>query len=197
MGRAEQVLADDLELVSRARSKDAEAIQTLILRYQDRVYNTAYRMMGDRGLAEDVAQEVFLKAFKALKKFKGNSSFSTWLYRITVNACTSEWRKASARKRGRELSLSHPNPDGASAGFDPPGGGEDPSASAEREERSRAVHEAIQELEEDFRTVVVLRDIEGFSYEEIADIIDCPLGTVRSRLHRARNDLKEKLKNLL
>jgi RNA polymerase sigma-70 factor (ECF subfamily) len=144
-----------------------------------------------------VAQEVFLKAFKALRKFKGKSSFSTWLYRITVNACTSEWRKASARKRGREYSLNTPNPDGESAGFDPPGGNDDPSASAEREERARAVHEAIQELEEEFRTVVVLRDIDGFSYEEIADIIDCPLGTVRSRLHRARSDLKEKLKNLL
>ncbi len=196
MESVEQVLRDDMQLVSRARGRDVEAFQTLVLRYQDRVFNTAYRFTGDRGLAEDITQEAFFKAYKGLKKFKGKSSFSTWLYRITVNACTSEWRKSAARKRGNEIPF--PGSGGGEPGrpFDPPAEESDPADAAERKEKSALVQEAIASLEDDFRIVVILRDIEGFSYEEIADILDRPVGTVRSRLHRARGDLKEKLKAL-
>jgi RNA polymerase sigma-70 factor (ECF subfamily) len=197
MTQTEQVRSDDLKLVTRAQNRDAEAFQTLVLRYQDRVYNTAYRLTGDRTLAEDITQEVFFKAFKALKKFQGKSSFSTWLYRIAVNACTSEWRKAGAQKRGKEVPFPSPGDDPEGPRWEPAGESENPGEQAERSERNVLVQKAIEDLEEDYRTVVVLRDIEGFSYEEIADIIERPVGTVRSRLHRARSELKEKLKNLI
>lgn len=197
MTQTEQVLHDDLALVTRAQGRDAEAFQTLVLRYQDRVYNTAFRLTGDRALAEDLTQEVFLKAFKAMKKFKAKSSFSTWLYRITVNACTSEWRRASAQKRGKELPFPQGPEDGSGGRWEPPSPDGDPRAAAERKERNLLIQKAIESLDEDSRLVVVLRDIEGFSYEEIADIIERPVGTVRSRLHRARCDLREKLKSLI
>ncbi|MHC4598530.1 MAG: RNA polymerase sigma factor [Planctomycetota bacterium] len=197
MTQTEQVRNDDLQLVTRAQGRDAEAFQTLVLRYQDRVYNTAYRLTGDRTLAEDLTQEVFFKAFKALKKFKGKSSFSTWLYRITVNACTSEWRKAGAQKRGKEVPFPSGGDDADGPQWEPAGEGGNPGEQAERVERNTMVQKAIENLENDYRTVVVLRDIEGFSYEEIAEIIERPVGTVRSRLHRARSELKEKLKNLI
>jgi len=197
MARTEQVSSDDLQLVQRAQARDAEAFQTLVLRYQDRVFNTAFRLTGERGLAEDLTQEVFLKAFKALKKFKGKSSFSTWLYRITVNAATSEWRRAGAQKRGKEVPFPSVGGDPLNPRWEPPSSCGDPRAEAERAERNVLVQKAIEDLEGDFRVVVVLRDIEGFSYEEIAEIIDRPVGTVRSRLHRARGDLKDKLKSLV
>ncbi|MHC5077913.1 MAG: sigma-70 family RNA polymerase sigma factor [Planctomycetota bacterium] len=197
IARAKQVLTDDLELVQRAQKRDAEAFQTLVLRYQDRVYNTAYRLTGERTQAEDLAQDVFFKAFKALRKFKGKSSFSTWLYRITVNACTSEWRRASAQKRGKEVPYPAAGEDPSSPRWEPSASQTTPGEQAERNERNLLVQTAIENLEEDYRVVLVLRDIEGFSYEEIAEIIERPVGTVRSRLHRARNELKEKLKSLL
>jgi RNA polymerase sigma-70 factor (ECF subfamily) len=197
MVSTQKVRSDDLRLVERAQNRDGEAFQTLVLRYQDRVYNTAFRLTGDRTLAEDLTQEVFFKAYKALKKFKGKSSFSTWLYRITVNACTSEWRKAGAQKRGKEIPFPTAGEDGEGRQWEPASEGGNPGEQAERSERNLLVQKAIEELEGDYRTVVVLRDIEGFSYEEIADIIERPVGTVRSRLHRARMELKEKLKNLV
>jgi RNA polymerase sigma-70 factor (ECF subfamily) len=197
MTQTEQVRSDDLKLVTRAQGRDAEAFQTLVLRYQDRVYNTAYRLTGDRTLAEDLTQEVFFKAFKALMKFKGKSSFSTWLYRITVNACTSEWRKGAAQKRGKEVPFPMAGEDAEGRQWEPDGEVENPGDQAERSERNVLVPKAIESLEDDYRTVVVLRDIEGFSYEDIAEIIERPVGTVRSRLHRARSELKEKLKNLI
>jgi RNA polymerase sigma-70 factor (ECF subfamily) len=197
MTQTEQVRRDDLKLVTRAQGRDAEAFQTLVLRYQDRVYNTAYRLTGDRTLAEDLTQEVFFKAYKALKKFQGKSSFSTWLYRITVNACTSEWRKAAAQKRGKEVPFPKAGEDAEGRQWEPAGTDGNPGEQAERAERNALVQKAIESLEDDYRTVVVLRDIEGFSYEDIAEIIERPVGTVRSRLHRARSELKEKLKNLI
>jgi RNA polymerase sigma-70 factor (ECF subfamily) len=195
--RVQQVSSDDLQLIQRAQARDAEAFQTLVLRYQDRVYNTAFRLTGHRTQAEDLTQEVFLKAFKALGKFKGKSSFSTWLYRITVNACTSEWRRASAQKRGKEVPYPTAADDPAGPRWEPAGEDGDPRQAAERSERNQLVQKAIEDLEEDYRIVVVLRDIEGFSYEDIAEIIERPVGTVRSRLHRARQELKDKLKSIL
>lgn len=197
MSGLEQVNIDDLELVTRAQEKSAEAFETLVLRYQDRVFNTAFRFTGDRSLAEDITQEVFLKVFGSLKKFLKKSSFSTWLYRITVNACTSHWRRQGAQKRGKEVPLPGGSEESGKAAFDPPSDVERPEEAMLRDERNRIVQEAILGLEEEFRVVVVLRDIEGFSYEDIAEIIERPVGTVRSRLHRARNELKEKLSRLL
>ncbi|MCU0722374.1 MAG: sigma-70 family RNA polymerase sigma factor [Planctomycetes bacterium] len=197
MAGLEQVNLDDLELVHRARNRDPEAFQTLVYRYQDRVFNTAFRLMGDRSLAEDIAQEVFFKAYDSLRKFKEKSSFSTWLYRIALNTCTSAWRRAGAQKRAGEVALPASSDDAESPRWEPSAPDADPREAILRRERNALVQKAIRELEEEFRAALVLRDIEGLSYEEIAEIIQHPVGTVRSRIHRARSDLKEKLKDLL
>jgi RNA polymerase sigma-70 factor, ECF subfamily len=192
-----QVNLDDLELVHRARSRDPEAFQTLVLRYQDRVFNTACRLMGDRSLAEDIAQEAFFKAFDSIRKFKEKSSFSTWLYRITLNVCASAWRRAGAQKRAGEVPLPGQGDGAESSKWEPADTAPDPGEEIVRRERNHLIMKAIGELEEDFRVALVLRDIEGLSYEEISEIIERPVGTVRSRIHRARGDLKEKLKDVV
>jgi RNA polymerase sigma-70 factor (ECF subfamily) len=193
----EQVNLDDLELVRRARNRDPEAFQTLVLRYQDRVFNTAYRLMGDRALAEDIAQEAFFRAYESLKKFKEQASFSTWLYRITLNACTSAWRRAGAQKRAGEVPLPGQGGEGGGSRWEPADSSPDPAEDSVRRERILLIQKAIGGLDEEFRVALVLRDIEGLSYEEISEIIQHPVGTVRSRIHRARTELKEKLKDLL
>ena len=197
MSGLEQVDIDDLELVTRAQDRSADAFQTLVLRYQDRVFNTAYRFTGDRALAEDVSQEVFVKAYGSLRKFQKKSSFSTWLYRITVNACTSLWRRQGALKRGREVPFPGTAGNSGEKQWDPAEDAPGPAENVLREERNRLVQAAILSLDEDFKSVVVLRDIEGFSYEDMAEILEVPVGTIRSRLHRAREELKEKLKKIL
>ena len=197
MAGLEQVRIDDLELVHRARDRDSDAFHTLVLRYQDRVFNTAFRLMGDRNTAEDIAQEVFFKAFDSLRKFKEKSSFSTWLYRITLNACSSSWRRAGALKRAGEVPLPGQDPEADSPKWEPSDCASDPGEEALRKERNALLHKAIACLDEEFRVALVLRDIEGLSYEEIAEIIDHPVGTVRSRIHRARSELREKLKDVM
>ena len=155
--------------------------------YQHRVFGVALRMLGNRAEAEDVAQEAFVRAHRALGAFRGDAKLSTWLYAITSRLCLN--RLASGERRMarqgedalRRLSDAGPRPD----------------AAFECRELETALGRAIAELPEDRRIVVVLRDIEGLSYEEIAQVLELELGTVRSRLHRARADLKEKLERFL
>ncbi len=155
--------------------------------YQHRVFGVALRMLGNRAEAEEVAQEAFVRAHRALGDFRGDAKLSTWLYAITSRLCLN--RLASGERRltshGEEalLRLSDAGPR--------------PDAALERSELETALGRAIAELPEDRRIVVVLRDIEGLSYEEIAQVLELELGTVRSRLHRARADLKEKLERFL
>jgi len=140
--------------------------------YQHRVFGVALRMLGNRAEAEDVAQEAFVRAHRALGEFRGDAKLSTWLYAIT-----------SRHGEDALLRLSDMGPR--------------PDAALERRELETALGQAIAELPEDRRIVVVLRDLEGLSYEEIAQVLELTLGTVRSRLHRARADLKEKLERFL
>jgi RNA polymerase sigma-70 factor (ECF subfamily) len=154
--------------------------------YQHRIYGVGLRMMGSWADAEEVAQETFLRAHRALAEFRGDAKLSTWLYAIASRLClnrlaSSEWKMA---RRRVEEGL-------AGLVFDEPGG------TLERDEREAAVHRALAELPEDRRMVIVLRDFEGLSYDEIAAALGLELGTVRSRLHRARLDLKEKLERYL
>jgi RNA polymerase sigma-70 factor (ECF subfamily) len=191
---AEQVKTDDTELVKRAKANDSEAFAMLVDRYQSRVFNTAYRMMGERGAAEDITQEVFLKVYSGLPTFKEQAAFSTWIYRITVNQCTSEVRRLASRKRRQEVSLHPVAGNGSENPIEPPDTSGDPVRKTEESEKVEVVQRAIESLDPEFREALVLRDIEGFSYEEIAEIIQRPVGTVRSRIHRARTELREKLR---
>jgi RNA polymerase sigma-70 factor (ECF subfamily) len=178
---------DAPRFLDRLRAGDAPAFEELVMTYQHRVFGVALRMLGNRAEAEEVAQEAFVRAHRALGDFRGDAKLSTWLYAITSRLCLN--RLASGERRltshGEEalLRLSDAGPR--------------PDAALERRELETALGRAIAELPEDRRIVVVLRDIEGLSYEEIAKVLELELGTVRSRLHRARADLKEKLERFL
>lgn len=178
-------------LVDRSKRGDVAAFEELISQYEKKVYNLAYRLTGNYDDASDVAQEAFLRAFGRIREFRGDSSFATWLFRIVSNACLDELRK---RRRQRVTSLDEPvSTEEGDMQRQVADSGDGPEQSLERQEIRRAVQESINSLDEEFRMVVILRDIQGHSYEEIAMILDLSLGTVKSRLNRARHALKEKL----
>jgi RNA polymerase sigma-70 factor, ECF subfamily len=178
----------DRELVQKAREGDRSAFNQLVLKYRNRVMGIATRMVGDRTDAEDLAQDVFVRVFHGLEAFQGDALFSTWLYRIVANSCLNQRKKRSLRTRVHE-SLEATKlilPDSSS----------NPHILLERKELRAYVEKAIQALPREQKMVLVLRDIEGLSYEEIADCLELEIGTVRSRLHRARLHVQERLKAL-
>ncbi|HYR71729.1 MAG TPA: sigma-70 family RNA polymerase sigma factor [Candidatus Acidoferrum sp.] len=178
---------DAPRFLDRLRAGDAPAFEELVMTYQHRVFGVALRMLGNRAEAEDVAQEAFVRAHRALGAFRGDAKLSTWLYAITSRLCLN--RLASGERRMARQ--------GEHALLRLSDAGPRPDAALERRELETALGRAIAELPEDRRIVVVLRDIEGLSYEEIAQVLELELGTVRSRLHRARSELKEKLERFL
>lgn len=194
-GPADQEQAPpDPQLLERCKAGDASAFEEILRRYQGMVYNLIYRMVGQRAEAEDLFQDVFLRVYQRIGEFEQRSSLGTWIYRITVN------RVLDYRRAARKFPILGSNP-GHDA-EDNPGpiradSASGPVAEVEAVERHAAVHRALLELEEELRTAILLRDIQGRSYAEIAEILDCPIGTVRSRIHRARTILKEKLRALL
>ncbi|MEG6611909.1 sigma-70 family RNA polymerase sigma factor [Pseudoclostridium thermosuccinogenes] len=180
------------DLLKKARNGDIEAFEQLIEDYQKRVFNIALRMIGNYDDANELAQEVFIRIFKSIKDFKEESSLSTWIYRITTNVCLDEIRKRKNKnvvsldeevklEEGdlqRQVEDTRPTPD----------------VIAEKNEVRKLVKDAIMSLPEEQRTVIILRDIQGFSYEEIAKIMKCPEGTVKSRINRSRQILRDRLK---
>ena len=176
------------ELVSRARAGDTAAFEQLMLDNQDRVYTLCLRMTGDREDALDLAQETFLNAWRGLSSFQGNSSFSTWVYRLASNACIDFLRKRKRRQQGESPhSLDDeeaPLPEPA----DPRGS---PEEELERRELRRAVERGLQALPDHHRQVLVMRELSGMSYQEIGAVLDLDLGTVKSRIARARLALKK------
>jgi len=178
---------DAPRFLDRLRAGDAPAFEELVMTYQHRVFGVALRMLGNPAEAEEVAQEAFVRAHRALGEFRGDAKLSTWLYAITSRLCLNRLATGERRmaRQGEDalLRLSDAGPR--------------PDAALERRELEAALGRAIAELPEDRRIVVVLRDVEGLSYEEIAQVLELTLGTVRSRLHRARADLKEKLERFL
>ena len=180
--KLKESLSDDLELLEALRRGDAKAFETFVLTYQHRVYSISLRMLGNRSEAEEIAQEVFLRVYRSIGEFRGDSKLSTWLYTITSRLCLNRLKAGNPRRRAGESVLDkiadgRPNPD----------------ARLLEAERESAVHQAIQELDDDRRIVVVLRDLHGLSYDEIASALDLDPGTVRSRLHRARMELRQRL----
>jgi RNA polymerase sigma-70 factor (ECF subfamily) len=181
---------DDATLVSRTQEGDRDAFSMLVTRYQDRVVNLVYRRLNDREAALDVAQEVFIKAYRGLARFEGQSQFFTWLYRITFNETISARRKL--QRRQAPLSLDRSGSDGERLP-EPPDTTYEPAAAVERQDDVAMIQAAIYELDDDVGQPLILRDIEGLSYQEIAQVLQIPLGSVKSRIHRARQSLKGRL----
>jgi len=183
---------EDAVFVARCRRKDPDAFAVLVGRHQKRMLNIAYRMIGDYGEACDVVQEAFLSAWRGIGNFRGEARFSTWLCGIVLNQARNHLRHRSAHS-GRE-GASFDDPARSEEGSqDPPSHEESAVERLERRELEARVQEGIGSLENGQREVLVLRDIQGYSYEEIGVMLELPEGTVRSRLFRARNALKESL----
>lgn len=183
------------QLLRRLRAHDERAFSALVLTHQTRVYNLCLRMVGHTAEAEDLAQDVFIKAFQAIDRFRGDSLLSTWLYRIAINLCKNRLKYLGRRGRGRSASLQdvHEGALGQSGASDRPLG-EDlprPDRVLEGRQANDHVQAALDAVEPEFRELLVLRDIEGLSYADIVGITGLAVGTVKSRLHRARHALRE------
>jgi RNA polymerase sigma-70 factor (ECF subfamily) len=185
------------EALARAfQSGEKKAFDKLVLRYRDRIFNMCYRFLGDYQEAEDTAQEVFIKAYSSLKLFRFKSSFYTWLYRITVNTCKNKLKSLGHRLMKRQVSLNDAENEDRDINLPSrtiPDESKSPLLEIEKKERANLIQKAINSLSSEQKAVVILRDIEGFSYEEIADITGIKPGTLKSRLSRARLCLREKL----
>ncbi len=188
----------DAELVRIFQQGDRDVFETLVRRHQKRIFNLCFRMLGEYGEAADFAQETFFRAYKGLGRYRAEASFSTWLYRIAVNACRNRLASQAHRFRKKTVSMDRESRAGENPGPlqiqdpNPP-----PLERIEAKEKAAAIQQAILALSPDHREVVVLKDIEGFSYEEISSITGENLGTVKSRLSRARQALKEQLRPIL
>jgi RNA polymerase sigma-70 factor (ECF subfamily) len=183
---------DEIALVQSAQSGDLDSFNTLILHYQDHVFNTALRILGDEDIAQDAAQEAFISAFRSISSFRGGS-FKAWLLRTVTNACYDELRR---QKRRPTTPLEPETKDGEE--MDSPRWLADPSMTpaeqSEADELEYAIQHCLDTLPADFRTVVVLADIQGMDYSEVAIAARVPLGTIKSRLARARLRLRECLR---
>ena len=178
---------DERDLVARLRRGEPRAFEELVIAYQHRVFGVAFRMLGRRAEAEDIAQEAFLRAYRSVGEFRGDAKLSTWLYAITSRLCLNRLSSAAYQRTRHDDELLSRVADET----------EDVAGQVERREREAVVRAAIAELDDDRRLVLVLADLEGLAYEEIAEALGVPIGTVRSRLHRARTDLRTRLEKLL
>ncbi len=184
----------DKELVARVQQGDKQAFDLLVLKYQNRIIKLVSRYVREPADAMDVAQEVFLKAYRALPNFRGESAFYTWLYRISIN--TAKNHLVSMSRRPAEAHLE--NADGEPIDIESLQKDiENPENLLYAEEIKHTILDAMDKLPEDLRVAITLREVEGLSYDEIAHAMDCPIGTVRSRIFRAREAVDMKLKPLL
>jgi RNA polymerase sigma-70 factor (ECF subfamily) len=187
---------DDAALIERCRAGDVAAFEPLVEKYRQRVWRLAYNLLRDREEAWDVAQEAFIRAYQALPSFRGQSAFYTWLYRIVMNVAADRARSRGAR--GRAFGTERvPEEDWDRVLPDQNAADEAPDTAAVRREQRRKIEQALDTLPEHHRRIVVLSDLEGLSYREIAETLDIPMGTVMSRLHNARKRLRDALKPLL
>jgi RNA polymerase sigma-70 factor (ECF subfamily) len=179
-------------LIERCQQGDAAAFDALVQQYSSWVYNLAYRLTGNPDDAEDVAQEAFVRVFKAIRRYRRSAAFSTWLYRVVTNVCLDE-----LKRRGRRPV---PMSQSGDADSDPPEAADpmaDPAEIAERRERQAVIQRAIASLPRQQRAVLVLCDVQGMSYEEAAEVLGAKVGTVKSRLNRARLALKARLEPVM
>ncbi|BAF60315.1 DNA-directed RNA polymerase specialized sigma subunit, sigma24 homolog [Pelotomaculum thermopropionicum SI] len=185
--------ADEI-LVERSQNGDLEAFEMLVRRYENKVYTVAYRFLGNHADASDLAQEAFLRLYQALPRFRGESSFMTWLYRITANACRDELRR---RQRNSTVSLDgengleHIQNYSLFSGYIP-----SPEDTVEKKELNELVQMCLNSISGEHRLILVMREIQGMTYDEISAVMNCSLGTVKSRLSRARRAFREKFNGL-
>ncbi len=188
-------------LIRRLKEHDERAFTEFVTAYQNQIYNLVFRMLGNQQEAEDLAQEVFVTVFKNIESFRGDCRLSTWLYRIATNHCRNRIKYLSRRKtqehREYQDELARTQPQSAVAGQPTTGQVARPDQLAEGRQMEKLIQQAIRELDDDHREVIVLRDIQNLAYQEICEITGLPQGTVKSRLHRARLALKEKLSHVL
>lgn len=186
--------AVDLVLVRRVQRGDKRAFDLLVSKYQLRLAKLVGRLVSDRAEAQDVVQEAFIKAYRALPNFRGDSAFYTWLYRIAVNAAKNHLVARSRRPPGDDVDITDGDVEAAGVVVADLA---TPESYAARDQLQAALSQALDELPEDLRTALTLCEMEGLSYDEIARVLDCPIGTVRSRIFRARRALDAKLKPFL
>lgn len=184
----------DQQLIARVQKGDTRAFDMLVLKYQHKIFGLISRYVHDADEVQDVAQEAFIKAYKALPKFRGDSQFYTWLYRIAVNTAKNYLVSRSRRPPGSDVDVEDAEYfDGGAALRDI----ESPESALFGAELKAVVENAIADLPDDLRTAVTLREFDGLSYEDIAEIMECPVGTVRSRIFRAREAIDGKVKEQL
>jgi len=189
---------EDALLVKAFQKGDKRAFDELVVRHQDRIFNLCYRFLGDYEETNDSAQEAFVKAYDSLSTFRLESTFSTWLYRIAVNTCKNKLGSSACKAKRKTVSLDNPgNPSDDPLHMEIPNGAPSPLARMEEKEKMALVQRALDALPTEFKMVVTLRDVEGLSYEDIAEITGLNLGTVKSRIARARTDLRNKLRGVL
>lgn len=184
----------DVELVRRVQAGDTRAFDLLVLKYQHKILHLIGRYVHDPSSAQDVAQEAFIKAYRGLRNFRGDSAFYTWLYRIAINTAKNFLVTESRRTPDYEINAEDAEHLNGESGLKE-------YATPEREllseEIKRQIFKAIEDLPEDLKSAIVLRELEGMSYEEIAQVMECPIGTVRSRIFRAREAIDRQLRPLL
>ena len=189
----------DVSLVERAKRGETKAFEMLVIKYQRRIERLIARMVRDVDLVQDIAQESFIRAYRALPQFRGDSAFYTWLYRIAVNTAKKALVDMKRDPLVTESARASVNDDGdeTSRHERELTDGETPEALLASKEIAQAVNAAIDALSEDLRQAITLREIEGLSYDEIAELMNCPIGTVRSRIFRAREAIAQRLRPLL
>jgi len=185
--------SSDKKLVKRVQKGDKGAFDLLVLKYQHKIVNLVMRYVRDPELALDITQEAFIKAYRALPRFRGDSAFYTWMYRIAVNTAKNHLAAQRRRPMNVELDLQDPDQYDLHAKLKET---DTPEAITLSKELQDTVERAIAALPEDLRTAIILRELEGMSYEEIAQTMECPVGTVRSRIFRARDAISKKVGSL-
>lgn len=189
---------DDALLIKAFQKGDKKTFDELVIRHKDRIFNLCYRFLGDYEEANDSAQEAFVKAYGSLNRFRLESTFSTWLYRIAVNVCKNKLGSSAYKAKRKTVSLDNPGiPSDERVPMEFPNGAPSPLARMEEKEKRAFIQRALDTLPAEFRVVVTLRDVEGLSYEDIAEVTGLNLGTVKSRIARARADLRTKLRGVL
>jgi RNA polymerase sigma-70 factor (ECF subfamily) len=197
-GRTQKTSDDDHEFVSLSKKGDIDAFEILVRKHQKKMFNIAYRMIGSYDEACEIVQDTFISAYKNLRRFKGKARFSTWLYTIVINLSKNRLRQLRTQRYHEPLSIDDPvktNNGEMQGEF----ASNEPSVleRLERRDIQEEVQKCISDLDPEFREVLVLRDIHGFSYDEISGVLTIPEGTVKSRLFRARDAIKDSLKKVL
>ena len=188
------VLETDQQLVERAQKGDTRAFDLLVKKYQHKILGLISRYVQDHSEVQDVAQEAFIKAYRALGSFRAESAFYTWMYRIAINTAKNYLVSRGRRPPGSDLDISDAEIVDQSGRLSDI---ESPEAAIARDQLEAAVFEAIEQLPDDLRTAITLREFDGLSYEDIATIMECPVGTVRSRIFRAREAVDKHIEPLL